>query len=92
MRSPTMSNLLQAMIMQETAAAMMNFQTSQTVVDRSMASGMEVSTEKSKVMANSTNDISTGISMNDQKMEELISFKYLGATLCKDSTLSLIHI
>ena len=56
------------------------------VVDRSVASGMEVSIEKSKVMANSTNDISTGISMNDQKMEELTSFKYLGATLCKDST------
>ena len=51
----------------ETAVAMMNFQTSQTVVDRSMASGMEVSTEKSKVMANSTNDISTDISMNDQR-------------------------
>ena len=56
------------------------------VVDRSMASGMEVSTEKNKVMANSTNDIITDISMNDQKMEELTSFKYLGATLCKDST------
>ena len=37
------------------------------VVDRSMASGMEVSTEKNKVMANSTNDISTDISMNDQR-------------------------
>ena len=56
------------------------------VVDRSMASGMEVSTEKNKVMANSTNDISTNISMNNQKMEKLTSFKYLGATLCKDST------
>ena len=56
------------------------------VVDRSMASGMEVSTEKNKVMANSTNDISTDISMNDQKTEELTSFKYMGATLCKDST------
>ena len=54
--------------------------------DKSTSFGMEVSIEKSKVMANSTNDISTGISMNDQKMEELISFKYLGATLCKDST------
>ena len=56
------------------------------VVDRSMASGMEVSTEKNKVMANSTNDISTDISMNDQKTEELTSFKYMGATLCKHST------
>ena len=56
------------------------------VVDRSMASGMEVSTEKNKVMANSTNDISTDISMNNQKMEKLTSFKYPGATLCKDST------
>ena len=35
--------------------------------DKSTSFGMEVSIEKNKVMANSTNDISTDISMNDQR-------------------------
>ena len=45
---------------------------------------MEVSTEKSKIM----NKISADISMIGQKLEEVTSFKYLGATLCKDGTCS----
>ena len=49
---------------------------------------MKVSTEKSKIMTDSTNNISAGISMNDEKLEEVISFKYLGAALCKDGTCS----
>ena len=49
---------------------------------------MEVSTEESKVMTNSANNISAGISMNGQKLEEVTSFKYLGPTLCKDGTFS----
>ena len=49
---------------------------------------MEVSTEKSKIMTNSTNNISAQISMNSQKLEEVTSFKHLGATLCKDITCS----
>ena len=48
---------------------------------------MEVSTEKSKIMTKSMN-ISADISMNGQKLEEVTSFKYLGATLCKDGTCS----
>ena len=44
--------------------------------------------EKSKIMTNSTNNISADISMNGQKLEEVTSFKYLGATLCKDGTCS----
>ena len=48
--------------------------------------GMEVSTEKSKVMVNSTNNISTNINMNGEQLEEVISFKYFGATLSKDGT------
>ena len=47
---------------------------------------MEVSTEKSKIMTNSSNNINAGISMNSQKLEEVTSFKYLGATLFKDGT------
>ena len=48
---------------------------------------MEVSIEKSRIMTNSTT-ISVQISMNGQKLEEVTSFKYLGATLCKDFTCS----
>ena len=52
------------------------------LVDRVTAYGTEVSTEKSKTMTNSTNNLSADISMNGQKLEEVTSFKYLGATLC----------
>ena len=53
-----------------------------------MANGMEVGTEKSKFITNSTNNISADISMNSQMLEEVTSFKYLGATLRKDGTFS----
>ena len=49
---------------------------------------MEVSTEKSSFMTNSTNIISANIRMNYQNLGEVISFKYLGATLCKNGTCS----
>ena len=39
-------------------------------------------------MTNSTNNISAYISMNDEKLEEATSFKYLCATVCKDGTCS----
>ena len=39
-------------------------------------------------MTNSTNNISADIRMNGQKLEEGTSFRYLGATLCKDGTCS----
>ena len=45
------------------------------IVDRTPAYGMEVSTEKSKTMTNSTNNLSADISMNGQKLEEVTSFK-----------------
>ena len=45
-------------------------------------------TEKGKIMTNSTNNISTDISPNGQKLEEVTILKYLGATLCKDDTCS----
>ena len=54
---------------------------------------MEVSTEQSKIMTNSANNISADISMNDRKLDEMTSLKYLGATLCKDGTCSAeVHI
>ena len=49
---------------------------------------MEVSTEKSKIMTNILNNISADMTMNGQKLEEVTSFKYLGATLCEDGTWS----
>ena len=58
------------------------------LVVRETAYRMGVSTEKSKIMTNSTNNISEDISMNGQKLEEVISFKYLEETLCKDGTCS----
>ena len=40
-------------------------------------------------MTYSTNNIRAGISVNDQRLEEVTSFKYLnGAILCKDGTCS----
>ena len=39
-------------------------------------------------MTNSTNNINSDVSMNGQRLEKMISFKYLGATLCKDGACS----
>ena len=52
--------------------------------DRAGAHGMEVSTEKSKVLVNSTTNTHAEIYMNGQQLEEVDAFKYLGATLTKD--------
>ena len=51
------------------------------LVDRATAYEMKISTEKSEPLNNSTNNIGADISMNGQKLEEVTSFKYLGATL-----------
>ena len=37
-------------------------------------------------MTNSTNEISADTSTNGQKLEEVTSFRYLGAALCKDGS------
>ena len=39
---------------------------------------MKVRTEESKIMTNNMNNISVDIDINDQKLEEVVSFKYLG--------------
>ena len=49
---------------------------------------MEVSTEKSKIMTNSTNKISADMSRKGRELEEVTSFKCLGAILCKDGASS----
>ena len=51
-------------------------------------SQMQVIPENSKNMVNRANDSSEVVGMNGQKLEEVTSFKYLGATLCKDFTCS----
>ena len=56
------------------------------LVDRAWAYEMDVSTEKSTVLTKRTNNINANISMNGQNLEEVTSFMYLGATLCKDGT------
>ena len=70
------------------ATAAVNFKTSPTLTDRATACGMEVSTEKSKIMNNSMNIASADISMNSQKLEQMTSSKYLGAAQCKSGTCS----
>ncbi len=47
---------------------------------------MEISTEKSKILVNSRNNINAHITMNNEALEEVSSFKYLGVTLTKDGT------
>ena len=41
------------------------------LIDKATAYGKEVSTEKRKIMTNSTNSISADISLNGQKLEEI---------------------
>ena len=44
-------------------------------------------------MTNSMDNISSDVSMNGQKLEEVTRLKYLEATLCKDGTCSAeVHI
>ena len=44
----------------------------------SIAYGMEITAEKTKLMTNNTSDISTEIKVNGQKLETVTSFKYPG--------------
>ena len=56
------------------------------LVDRTMAYGMGVSTEQSKIVTNSTKNISIDVSQNGQRPEEVTTFKGLGAILCWNCT------
>ena len=51
------------------------------LVDSAGAFGMEVS---SKIMVNSRKDIAANITMNEEPLEQVDNFKYLGASLSKD--------
>ena len=60
----------------------------------STAYGMDISTEKTKLMTNNTSGINTEIKVNGQKLETVTGFKYLGSVItdegCKPKTLSRI--
>lgn len=47
---------------------------------------MEFNTEKSKLMADSTSNTSTSITMHSRPLEKVSNFKYLRAILSKDDT------
>ena len=42
---------------------------------------MKISAEKTKLMINNANDISIDIKINSEKLDEVDSFKYLGAVV-----------
>ena len=49
------------------------------IEDSSTAYGMQMSAEKTQLMTNNTNGISTDITIDNQKLATVRSFKYLGA-------------
>ena len=46
--------------------------------------GMEIHTEKTKLMTNNTSGVNTEIKVNGQKLETVTSFKYLGSVIAHD--------
>ena len=50
------------------------------------AYGMEISTEKTKLMTNNTSGINTKIKVNGQKLETVTSFKYLGLVITDEGS------
>ena len=61
-----------------------------SLVDRldktSAAFGMEISAEMTKLVTNNANGISTDIRINGEKLDEVDSFKYLGAVVTNQSS------
>ena len=45
---------------------------------------MEISSEKTKLMTNNTSGISTEIKVNEQMLETVTSFKYLGSVITNE--------
>ena len=52
----------------------------------STAYGMEISAKKTKLMTNNASGINTEINVNGQKLETVISFKYLGSVITDEGT------
>ena len=55
------------------------------------AYGMQISAEKTKLMTNNTNGISSNIRVNGEKLETVQSFKYLGAIVTDEVSMSEIR-
>ena len=57
----------------------------------STAYGMEICAAKTKLMTNNTSGINTEIKVNEQKLETVTSFKYLGSVITdEDSKLEIL--
>ena len=52
----------------------------------STASGMDISTEKTKLMTNNTSGINTETKINGQKLETVTSIKYLGSVMSDEDS------
>ena len=52
----------------------------------STAYGMEISAEKTKLMTNDTSGINREIKVNGQKLETVISFKYMGSVITDEGS------
>ncbi|KAI0238997.1 Tctex1 domain-containing protein 1 [Lamellibrachia satsuma] len=48
--------------------------------------GMEISAEKTKLMTNSTQGISTEVKVNEQRLEAVTSFRYLGSIITDEGS------
>ena len=56
------------------------------IEEASTAYGMQVSAEKTQLMTNNTNGISTDITIDNKKLETVRSFKYLGAIVSDEGS------
>ena len=54
--------------------------------EASTAYGMQISAEKTHLMTNNTNGISTDITIDNKKLETVRSFKYLGAIVSDEGS------
>lgn len=60
--------------------------------ERAGAYAMELKTEKFKVMANSTSNISASVAMKGGPLEEVSSFKYFRPTVSKQKRIRIVTV
>ena len=56
------------------------------IEEASIAYGMQISAEKTQMVINNTNGISTDITRDNKKLETVQSFKYLGAIVSDEGS------
>ena len=56
------------------------------IEEASIAYGMQISAEKTQLMTNNTNGISTDMTIDNKKLETVRSFKYLGAVVSDEES------